>query len=158
MGNFQRKVRLVTHYRRCADRYRACVGGTGMCSRARPAGLGRRGALANGAGSCVVNAETGLGPLVENFRAARRDLETSVLPLATSVDGRRFSFQASLYGLGLQVGGYVVLEGGGLSRLGQVITARTRSAEHRADAARRTRSAPRRTGRRSRSGTRAAKA
>ena len=70
----------------------------------------------------MVNAETGLGPLVENFRAARRDLEASVLPLATSVDGRRFSFQASLHGLGLQVGGYVVLEGGGLSRLGQVIT------------------------------------
>ena len=69
-----------------------------------------------------MNAETGLGPLVESFRAARRDIETSVLPLATSVDGRRFSFQASLYGLGLQIGGYVVLEGGGLSRLGQIIT------------------------------------
>jgi len=42
--------------------------------------------------------------------------------LATSVDGRRFSFQASLYGLQLQAGGYVVLEDGGTTRLGQVIT------------------------------------
>ena len=69
-----------------------------------------------------MNTAAGLGPLVENFRDARRDLEASVLPLGTSVDGRRFSFQASLHGLQLQAGGYVVLEGGGLSRLGQVIT------------------------------------
>ena len=46
----------------------------------------------------------------------------SVLPLATSVDGRRFSFQASLYGLPFQVGGYVVLDDGGTPRFGQVIT------------------------------------
>jgi DNA helicase HerA-like ATPase len=52
----------------------------------------------------------------------RRTLEASVLPLATSVDGRRFSFQASLHDLELQVGGYVVLEGGGATRLGQVLT------------------------------------
>jgi hypothetical protein len=64
----------------------------------------------------------GLGPQVESFREARRNLEASVLPLATSVDGRRFSFQASLYGLQLPVGGYVVLEGDGTARLGQVIT------------------------------------
>jgi uncharacterized protein len=69
-----------------------------------------------------MNATAGLGPLLQNFRDARRDLEASVLPLGTSVDGRRFSFQASLHGLQLQAGGYVVLEGGGLSRLGQVIT------------------------------------
>jgi hypothetical protein len=66
--------------------------------------------------------ESGLGPQLETFRKARRELEVSILPLATSVDGRRFSFQASLYGLQLQVGGYVMLEGDGPPRLGQVIT------------------------------------
>jgi uncharacterized protein len=55
---------------------------------------------------------------LERFRAVRRELEASVLPLATSVDGRRFSFQASLHELELQVGGYVVL---GEGRLGQVL-------------------------------------
>jgi uncharacterized protein len=56
---------------------------------------------------------------LERFRAVRRDLEASVLPLATSVDGRRFSFQASLHELELQVGAYVVL---GEGRLGQVLS------------------------------------
>jgi len=56
---------------------------------------------------------------LERFRAVRRDLEASVLPLATSVDGRRFSFQASLHELDLRVGGYVVL---GEGRLGQVLS------------------------------------
>ena len=55
---------------------------------------------------------------LQQFRAVRRDLEASVLPLATSVDGRRFSFQASLHDLELQVGGYVAL---GEGRLGQVL-------------------------------------
>jgi uncharacterized protein len=63
-----------------------------------------------------------LSAQLASFREARRELEASVLPLATSVDGRRFSFQASLYGLQLQAGGYVVLEDGGIRRLGQVIT------------------------------------
>ena len=36
-----------------------------------------------------------------------------MLALATSVDGRRFTFQASLYGLQLQVGSYAVLDAGG---------------------------------------------
>jgi uncharacterized protein len=53
------------------------------------------------------------------FRAVRHELEASVLPLATSVDGRRFSFQASLHDLKLQVGGYVAL---GEGRLGQVLS------------------------------------
>ena len=66
--------------------------------------------------------DPGLAAQLAGFREARRELEASVLPLATSVDGRRFSFQASLYGLSLQAGGYVVLEGGGVTRLGQVIT------------------------------------
>ena len=47
------------------------------------------------------------------------------LPLATSVDGRQFAFQASLHQLQLQTGGYVVLEDeGGDRRLGQVLTMR----------------------------------
>jgi len=40
-----------------------------------------------------------LAAQLASFREARRELEASLLPLATSVDGRRFSFQASLYGL-----------------------------------------------------------
>jgi DNA helicase HerA-like ATPase len=69
-----------------------------------------------------VSVESPLGLQVESFREARRNLEASVLPLATSVDGRRFSFQASLHGLQFQVGGYVVLDDGGSARFGQVIT------------------------------------
>ena len=45
-----------------------------------------------------------------------------MLPLATSVDGRRFSFQTTLHGLELEAGGYVALEGGGSTRLGQVLS------------------------------------
>jgi uncharacterized protein len=56
---------------------------------------------------------------LESFRGLRRDLEASVLPLATSVDGRRFSFQASLHELELRLGGYVVL---GSDGLGQVLS------------------------------------
>jgi DNA helicase HerA-like ATPase len=56
------------------------------------------------------------------FRAMRAELERGVLPLATSLDGRRFSFQASLHGLDLRLGGYVVLECDGPDRLGQILT------------------------------------
>jgi hypothetical protein len=45
-----------------------------------------------------------------------------VLPLATSVDGRRFGFQASLHRLGLEVGGYVALVTNEETRLGQVLS------------------------------------
>ena len=62
-----------------------------------------------------------LGPQLDSFREARRHLDASVLPLATSVDGRRFSFRASLHGSELQVGGYVVLETDGIPRFGQVL-------------------------------------
>jgi hypothetical protein len=61
----------------------------------------------------AVSVESGFGPQLESFREARRNLEASVLSLATSVDGRRFSFETSLHGLELQIGGYVVLEGDG---------------------------------------------
>ena len=72
--------------------------------------------------SAAMTMESGLGAQLKSFREARRDLETSVLPLAISVDGRRFSFQASLHGLQFQVGGYVVLEDNGVSRFGQVLS------------------------------------
>lgn len=65
---------------------------------------------------------SGLSGHLESFRAARREVEESVLPLATSVDGRRFSFQASLHGLELQAGGYAVLDDDGTRRLGQVLS------------------------------------
>lgn len=68
------------------------------------------------------------GRLAE-YRNLRAELERAVLPLATSVDGRRFTFQASLHGLAIQAGGYVVLEGGGEPRLGQVITLEAASQE-----------------------------
>jgi DNA helicase HerA-like ATPase len=57
---------------------------------------------------------------VATFRSVRADLEASVLPLATSVDGRRFSFQSSVQGLALRLGGYVVLADEHGSALGQV--------------------------------------
>ena len=69
-----------------------------------------------------MNGEPEFGAPLDSFSEMRRNLEASVLPLATSVDGRRFSLQTSLYGLQLQAGGYVVLEGDGLSRLGRVLT------------------------------------
>ena len=59
---------------------------------------------------------------LDRYRAVRRQLEEEILPLATSVDGRRFSYQASLHGLELQPGSYVVLEQGSDRRLGQVVT------------------------------------
>jgi uncharacterized protein len=72
--------------------------------------------------SSSVTGEHVLDKQLESFREVRRNAEASVLPLATSVDGRRFSFQASLYSLELQAGGYVVLESNGSLRLGQVLT------------------------------------
>ena len=49
-------------------------------------------------------------------------LEAAVPAVATSVDGRRFSFQASLHGLVFEPGSYVVLEDGEGNRLGQIVT------------------------------------
>jgi DNA helicase HerA-like ATPase len=59
---------------------------------------------------------------LEEYRSVREALEKAVLPLATSVDGRRFSFQTTLHGLELEAGGYVALDGGGSSRLGQLLS------------------------------------
>jgi uncharacterized protein len=68
-----------------------------------------------------VESHSGIRSQLESFRRARREIEASVLPLATSVDGRRFSFQASLHGLQLQVGGYIVLDDDDSPRLGQIL-------------------------------------
>lgn len=54
------------------------------------------------------------------YRRVREEVERNILPLATSVDGATFELQASLHDLTLRRGGYVVLEGRGPSRLGQV--------------------------------------
>ncbi len=66
---------------------------------------------------------------LDEYRDLRRDLERAIVPLATSVDGRRFTFQASLHDLAFQSGGYVVLENGIEPRLGQVITLESASSE-----------------------------
>jgi DNA helicase HerA-like ATPase len=67
-------------------------------------------------------AAQGIGRQLERFRTVRRELEAAVLPLATSVDGRRFSFQRSLHRLDVRLGGYVVLEDDGRDRLGQILS------------------------------------
>jgi hypothetical protein len=66
---------------------------------------------------------------LDAYRSLRRELERTILPLATSVDGRRFTFQASLHDLAFQAGGYVVLENGIEPQLGQVITLESASRE-----------------------------
>jgi uncharacterized protein len=57
---------------------------------------------------------------LSEYRTLRREIEASVLALATSLDGRRFTLQAPLDPLALRVGGYVVLEAADGPRLGQV--------------------------------------
>ena len=64
---------------------------------------------------------------VEEYRGIREALEKAVLPLATSVDGRRFRFQTTLHGLEFEVGGYVRLASDGSSRLGQVLSLELRT-------------------------------
>jgi uncharacterized protein len=59
---------------------------------------------------------------LEEYRGMREALEAALLPLATSVDGRRFHFQVSLHGLELEPGGYVAIEGHGSTRLGQLLS------------------------------------
>jgi DNA helicase HerA-like ATPase len=56
------------------------------------------------------------------YRDLRRRIEENVLALATSVDGRRFEFQASLYADGLGPGSYAMLEHASGTRLGQVLS------------------------------------
>jgi uncharacterized protein len=64
-----------------------------------------------------------------DYRALRRTLEEAVLPLGTSVDGRRFTFQAPLHDLRLQPGGYVTLDLGDRELLGQVLGLHVESIE-----------------------------
>jgi hypothetical protein len=64
---------------------------------------------------------------LDEYRSVREALETAVLPLATSVDGRRFTFQTTLHGLELEAGGYVTLDGHGSTRLGQVLSLQLQS-------------------------------
>ena len=59
---------------------------------------------------------------LEEYRGTREALELALLPLATSVDGRRFTFQVSLHGLEFEPGGYVAIEGDGTTRLGQLLS------------------------------------
>jgi DNA helicase HerA-like ATPase len=66
-------------------------------------------------------ARTGL----ETYRSLRRELEDAVLPLAGSLDGRRFTFQGSLHSHQAQLGGYVRIQAGDQARLGQVTSLRT---------------------------------
>ncbi len=60
------------------------------------------------------------------YRSIREEVERGILPLATSLDGGWFDFQASLHGLTLRRGGYVML-GGAPPRLGQVTDLRVDS-------------------------------
>jgi len=55
-----------------------------------------------------------------DYRDLREGIERSILPLATSVDGSAFTFQAGLHDLQLRRGGYVVLESDGPVGLGQI--------------------------------------
>ncbi|HEU4947665.1 MAG TPA: ATP-binding protein [Kribbella sp.] len=54
------------------------------------------------------------------YRRSREQIERDILPLATSIDGLSFEFQASLYDLELRRGGYVMLQGSGGAWLGQI--------------------------------------
>ena len=61
----------------------------------------------------------------DESRALQHRLEETILPLATSIDGRRFTFQATLHGLTERLGGYVRLStSDGTVRLGQVLSLR----------------------------------
>jgi uncharacterized protein len=88
-------------------------------------------AMSDGTQGSVAERGTAAGSLadaVDDYRRIRSEIERGVLPLATSVDGRQFTFQASLHQLQLQTGGYVVLEDeGGDTRLGQILTMRPES-------------------------------
>jgi uncharacterized protein len=59
---------------------------------------------------------------LDEYRGIREALEKAVLPLATSVDGRRFRFQTTLHDLEFEAGGYVTVDGGGSTRLGQLLS------------------------------------
>ena len=78
-------------------------------------------AAMSAAGTQEHNGAQTLAHGLERYRTLRRELEAAILPLATSLDGRSFTFQASLHGLELRLGGYVVMEHGERRALGQVL-------------------------------------
>lgn len=75
-----------------------------------------------GAGSLgpAATVDVALADRLASYRHLRQQIERSILPLATSVDGLSFECQASLHQLSLRRGGYVVLETGAGNLLGQV--------------------------------------
>ena len=62
----------------------------------------------------------GLTEKITRYLDVRERMERSTLPLATSIDGRTFELQASLHGLTLKRGAYVVLEHEAGRRFGQI--------------------------------------
>jgi DNA helicase HerA-like ATPase len=64
--------------------------------------------------------ESALSARLATYRNLRAQIERNILPLATSVDGMAFEFQASLHDHAVRPGGYVKLEGDGGVRLGQL--------------------------------------
>jgi hypothetical protein len=75
------------------------------------------------------DATEALAERLRTYRQLREQIERNILPLATSVDGRSFEFQASLHDLRLRRGGYVVLDDGSRHLLGQVTDLRASSEE-----------------------------
>ena len=65
--------------------------------------------------------ETTLAGRLAHYRDLRSQVENNVLPLASSIDGRQFQFQAPLTALELTVGGYVVLETPEGGHFGQIL-------------------------------------
>jgi uncharacterized protein len=65
-------------------------------------------------------AGSGLDEQLAEYRRTREGIERQILPLGTAIDGLSFEFQASLHGLELRRGGYVVIESEGRSVLGQI--------------------------------------
>jgi len=74
-------------------------------------------------------AQDDLGQHIAHYRDVRERIERATLPLATSVDGLTFEVQASLHGLSLRRGGYVVLEHDGGRRFGQITDLTSQAAD-----------------------------
>jgi uncharacterized protein len=65
-------------------------------------------------------ADLGVPERLAAFRRVRSEVEQSILPLATSIDGVEFELQASLHHLQLRRGSYVMLAEGRRESLGQI--------------------------------------
>jgi hypothetical protein len=73
--------------------------------------------------------QTDLAQELAEYRSVREQIERHILPLATSLDGYGFGFQASLHDLALRRGCYVVVGAGEAQRLGQVTDLRIETVE-----------------------------